>query len=324
MTVYGEPGVYAGWPANHGAWQRGDEFLVGFMRGKFAEHLMHNIDPPFEKLQARSLDGGESWKVEISNVDFMGESAIYHLTDFDPKTDILRLCGNYDTGGETCRREGAVYRSRDFGHEWEGPYIFMEIKDRKIQGTSRTCLLDDFLFVSVAWKEFWGTDATACLRWNGIKFQVVSHVLADECRAVMPAVARLPNGRVVVVLRRRGKSSARGGWIDAVWSDDNCKTWSAPVHVADTGLWNGNPPALIERGGFLFCAYGNRDDCAMHLSWSPNGNLWSSLQESAPFRQGECHDIGYPRLFKRSDGKLVCVYYWSDAGEEQRIEATIF
>lgn len=33
--VYTELDIYAGWPANHGAWQWGNEFLVGFLRGKY-------------------------------------------------------------------------------------------------------------------------------------------------------------------------------------------------------------------------------------------------------------------------------------------------
>lgn len=37
-TVYAEHGMYAGWPANHGAWQWGDEFLVGFMRGPYKKY----------------------------------------------------------------------------------------------------------------------------------------------------------------------------------------------------------------------------------------------------------------------------------------------
>jgi hypothetical protein len=33
IVVYKEPGRYAGWPANHGSWQWGNEIVVGFEVG---------------------------------------------------------------------------------------------------------------------------------------------------------------------------------------------------------------------------------------------------------------------------------------------------
>jgi hypothetical protein len=73
-TVYAAPGIYAGWPANHGAWQKGDELLVGFVRGRHiargepgdGDH--HSVDcNSLQKVQARSLDGasddgGQTWR----------------------------------------------------------------------------------------------------------------------------------------------------------------------------------------------------------------------------------------------------------------------
>ncbi len=67
VTVYKEPGRFAGWPANHGIWSWGDEILVGFSRGTYKDrgpyhHIDH--DKPEEFLLARSLDGGFTWSVE--------------------------------------------------------------------------------------------------------------------------------------------------------------------------------------------------------------------------------------------------------------------
>ena len=33
ITLYREPGRYAGWPANYGIWAWGDEIVVGFAAG---------------------------------------------------------------------------------------------------------------------------------------------------------------------------------------------------------------------------------------------------------------------------------------------------
>ena len=35
VIVYYEPGRFGGWPANAGAWNWGDEILVGFKKGLF-------------------------------------------------------------------------------------------------------------------------------------------------------------------------------------------------------------------------------------------------------------------------------------------------
>src|SRR5437868_13488354 len=66
-VVYYEPGRFGGWPANAGAWGWGNELLVGFTRAYFSdkgdEHS-YDKDKPSVFCLARSLDGGETWKIE--------------------------------------------------------------------------------------------------------------------------------------------------------------------------------------------------------------------------------------------------------------------
>jgi predicted neuraminidase len=68
VKVYGQPGRFGGWPANHGLWSWGDEILVGFGAGyhKDLGPERHNIDRerPEEHLLARSRNGGETWTIE--------------------------------------------------------------------------------------------------------------------------------------------------------------------------------------------------------------------------------------------------------------------
>ena len=69
VVVYREPGRFAGWPANHGIWSWGDEIVVGFKLGYYRKSQTggHAIDPekPGVARQARSLDGGLTWAVEV-------------------------------------------------------------------------------------------------------------------------------------------------------------------------------------------------------------------------------------------------------------------
>jgi hypothetical protein len=321
VTVFGANGVYAGWPANHGAWQWGDEFLCGFIRGRHHLGGMHNVAGRLEKVMARSVDGGESWAVEVPNVDFNAKMTA-PAPAFDLKDSIIRVSGGYDHGGEKCAKQGGFYLSSDRGRTWTGAFSFdgIEFSDKQ-KNTSRTCVLGGLVFLSAANDRHWGSDFAFCVTHDGQKFVGKSIVLDDDARAVMPAAAKVKN-RIVVALRRRG-SRRPGGWIDSVFSDDGGETWSAPLHVAETGKDNGNPPALVESNGKLYCAYANRSQHAIEVMASEDGAY--SWKAHALLRKGGAPDIGYPRLFKRSDGQLCCVYYWTDEfAMPQRIEATIF
>ncbi|MGD9856264.1 MAG: hypothetical protein AB7U20_15070, partial [Planctomycetaceae bacterium] len=67
--VYQHDGHFAGWPANNGIWNWGDEIVVGFTLGYYKKNPTggHDIDrdKPSTVRQARSLDGGETWEVEV-------------------------------------------------------------------------------------------------------------------------------------------------------------------------------------------------------------------------------------------------------------------
>ena len=66
VTIYREPGRYAGWPANYGIWGWDNEIVVGFTVGYHksdAGFHRRDRDKQFTGMQARSLDGGETWSV---------------------------------------------------------------------------------------------------------------------------------------------------------------------------------------------------------------------------------------------------------------------
>jgi hypothetical protein len=328
-TVYHDPRFFAGWPANHGAWQGDQEFLVGFMRGPYTQHgAMHAIGQPFEKLLARSVDQGETWRVEFPNVNF---ECVFHPNDYAPAIErvpnldgwpevIYRVCGVYDTGGEDCDPKGGYYRSTDYGQHWDGPWPFLGLDlPSGLIFTGRTCVLGDLWFVSKGHENVWGCDDTFVLRQRpNNTFELWGEVCNDNARAVMPAVTVLPTGEWLCALRRR-KTARRDGWVDTFISRDRGQTWQFHSYVGSTGSYNGNPPALRTlRDGRVLCCYGNRDEGAMVAALFSN-NKW----ESFAFRTGGNSDIGYPRLFERTDGTPVCVYYWTTSKQLMAsIEAT--
>lgn len=327
VTVFKQSGIFAGWPANHGHWQWDDEFLVGFMVGPHAPNEPgHKIAPPYTKMLARSMDGGETWKHYLPGVDFHGRRPATPPTfDLSNPNTIIRVCGNYDTGGEDCPHHGAFYLSRDRGESatWAGPFKFEGLEgtlfDEHHWNTSRTCVLGDRVFLSAALRDEWGTDFIFEARHDGTKFHFVGIVDKNSDRCVMPSVAHA-GGRTYIAARRKGHGQ---NWID-VYQQMTVGTWRQVTGEPriETGWYNGNPPALAAIGSTLYCAYGDRSDKAIRVVRSTNSGM--SWDQHAQLNHGLVQDIGYPRLFTRSDGRLVCVYYFSDAGEAQRIEACIF
>lgn len=335
VTVYQNLQNFAGWPANHGHWQWSNELLCGFMVGKyddsgFGNGAGHMIQRPYMKMLARSFDGGETWRAEIPNASFeCREPRIPPLVNLRDPDTIIRVCGVYDTGGETCHPDGGFYLSIDRGKKWTGPYRFHPLAwglDEHFTG--RTCVLGNRVFVSLAKRKQWGTDYIVELTHDGEEFAITDTVCKDVHRAVMPAVAYLPHlDRTVIAARRKGNGK---NWIDTFGRDGTGpwrQLWTDPL-AADTGWYNGNPPALASIGENLFLAYGNRGTGEgtakiMQVIRSKDGGVsWDYVWTIA---SSSNRDLGYPRLFARPDGKLVCVYYIA-TGENQpcHIEACIF
>jgi hypothetical protein len=142
VIVYREPGRFGGWPANHGMWSWGNEMLVGFGAGYYKDNgpEYHAIDHerPEEHLLARSLDGGQTWKIEdpAAHGDLLPQGPALHGTEL-PRV-VLKAWT--DCPGEidfthpdfamTLRMTNAhsgparFYYSYDRGHRWQGPFRF--------------------------------------------------------------------------------------------------------------------------------------------------------------------------------------------------------
>jgi hypothetical protein len=345
--VAGEEGKLCGWPANNGVWtwNGGKEILVGYEIGDYVEKVGHNIKDPVRQSLARSFDGGQTWNVERPE-PFVGSSAPVQPApggiDFQQPGFVMRLVGNGYGPGDPL---GSFFVSNNKGKNWRGPFRLENLMNApQLQGmnfTGRTSYLvtgpQSCLFFFSARDKENGVDRdksfVAETVDGGKSFQFVSWIvpLTDPYRAVMPAAAKLKDGTIVAVLRRRSPVSETDScWVDAYGSRDNGRTWSFLSRVGDTGLLNGNPPALTAlNGGRLVCVYGDRTRRNMYARVSADsGKTWDEeivLREDCPPDKYDDIDFGYPHLVVNHKGQLVAIYYWSTRENFQpHIAATIW
>jgi hypothetical protein len=358
ITVYREAGRYAGWPANYGIWSWGSEIVLGFTVGFHkTDESFHARDTsrPFETMQARSLDGGQSWdvrKMPCRTPGGRGLSADEHMDPGMGVGDVLdgeNAPADCDGGIDfkhpdfalMCAKTGLGPGVRSFFYvttdrclSWEGPYILPMYEQTGI--AARTDYLvsgrEECTLFLTANKRNGEEGRVFCARTKngGRSFDFLSWIGPEpEGFSIMPASVRLSQSRMLVAVRCRGGGQGIHGaknWIDLYGSDDDGSSWGYLNRpVANTGV-GGNPPTLtMLRDGRLCLTYGFRDSpygIRARIS-DDSGESWG--KEIVLRDGGGNHDLGYSRTVQRPDGKIVTAYYFNDTPEGERyIAATIW
>ena len=356
ITIYHEPGRFAGWPANYGIWNWGNEMVLCFTVGSMdVDGGFHARDKtkPFETKQARSLDGGRTWAVGEPNMATPGGrglSADEHMVrseqvgevmdgDNAPQPcpggidfshpDFALMCAK--TGlSEGCR--SFFYVSTDRCHTWDGPYD-LPLYDQTGIAARTDYVVDgrDVCTLYLTANKTNGKEGRVfCVRSTdgGANFEFLSFIGPEPSGYhIMPATVRVSVAEIVCAIRCSGTSDdfqTRKCWIDLYRSMDNGATWTFDNQpVPDTGK-GGNPPTLTRLAdGRLCLTYGYRAepfDVRAKLS-SDEGATWS--QDIVLRTGGGNPDLGYPRTVQTADGTIVTCYYWNDTPDgERHIAAT--
>ena len=358
VTVYRQEGRFAGWPANHGIWSWGDEIIAGFALGYLdVDGGFHARDRerPFAAMQARSLDGGQTWQVQETwcrAPGNRGRSANKHVHPDLRVGEALKgenapaeCLGGIDFAHPDfalmCSRSGLragarswFFLSCDRCRTWEGPFSLPMFGQTGI--AARTDYLvsgpNQCMFFLTAAKSNGDEGRVFCAQTadGGKTFEFVSHIGPEpEGFAIMPASVRISDSRILAAVRCRGglgEFTTAHHWIDLYASDDNGATWDYLNRpVADTGK-GGNPPTLTKlQDGRLCLTYGYRaEPYGIRARLSNNdGATWG--KEIVLRDDGGNHDIGYPRTVQRPDGTMVTVYYFNDSPDGERyIAATLW
>ena len=344
VVVYGKPGRFGGWPANHGIWSWGDEILVGFSAGYYKNRgSRHHIDhgKPEEHLLARSRDGGLTWQIEHPSKKGMlipeGE-ALHGIAPPSLHKKPWKDCpGGIKfqhpdfcmTARMTSVRRGPsrFYYSINRGHDWQGPFRLPLYGQKGI--AARTDYIvngkhDCFLFLTAS-KANGQEGRPLCVRTTdgGRTWKFVTFIGKEpKGFVIMPATVRLAPSELFTTVRCREGAKR---WIESYRSRDDGRSWQFGSVIA-TELGKGNPPSLIRmRDGRLCLTYGYRRSpfgVRARLSHD-NGVTWSD--ELVLRNDGGGPDVGYVRTVQRSDGKLVSIYYFHDKPNSDRyIGATIW
>jgi hypothetical protein len=328
VDVYNEPGRFAGWPANNGIWNWGDEIVVGFTLGYHKDTSGHTIDrdrPSFPQ-QARSVDGGMTWTIEMpSYLDQNGnERESQELStriDFTHPDFAARF------------REGRFYYSLDRCRTWEGPFRLptfdrpglLARTDYLVEGKHQ-------LTAFIAAEKHGGREGQPlCIRTTdgGISWNLIGWIGHEPPSsygyAIMPATVALEGGSYLSMIRRGGVfDGKRRWWLEAFLSPDQGRSW---YMLHEPMIENAGNPATLTRlkdgrialvYGWRLAPYGIRARISVDegQSWSPE----FILQDN-----GASWDLGYPRTVQRSDGNLVTIYYFNDHSQKERyIAATIW
>ena len=330
MVVFKEQHRFAGWPANHGIWNWGDEIVVGFALGYYKHNPDggHAIDGdrPSVPRQARSLDGGETWEIETpdyldENGDVRSTQKLAEPIDFSNPDLAVKF-----TGGEFCV-------SQDRCHSWNGPYALPDCgrpkllarTDYIVEGKRR---LTAFIAAS---KDDGDEGQPLCIRTDdgGMTWDPVGWIGEQPPEgygyAIMPATARLGETGYLSMIRRAGVFDGRKKWwLEAFVSPDDGRSW---YKLEEPQIDHGGNPATLTRlkDGGLAMTYGWRTapyGIRARLS-SDDGQTWS--HEIVLRADGASWDIGYPRTVQRADGKLVTIYYYHDSEQPERyVDCTIW
>ncbi|MBI3470746.1 MAG: amidohydrolase family protein [Candidatus Solibacter usitatus] len=293
-------------------------------------HAMDRSKPEEPRL-ARTLDGGETWRIEAPRSLLPSAQGGQPPADLAEPMDFthpdfamtLRLTGIH-TG------PSLLYYSTDRGKNWRGPFRFPLLGQQGIAARTdylvngpRDCLV--FLTASKSnGRE--GRPLAARTTDGGLTWNLVSWIGPEpEGFAIMPSTLRLSPARLLTAVRRKEGAL---DWIDAYVSEDDARSWSylnRPV-ASTGGAYSGNPPSLIRlRDGRLCLTYGYRGaPYGIRARLSPDeGKSWG---QEIPLRvDGAAWDLGYTRSVQRTDGKVVTVYYIPREKEGERtVEATIW
>lgn len=336
----------AGWPANAGMWNWGNEVLAAFHVGAYLPGAPGRpIDESKEirTVLARSLDGGVSWQLEPDNpleeisrrkpVAVPAEGIQFSHPDFALKVG---------TASVSIRNSTYVV-TYDRGHTWQGPYLLPGAKERMTARTDyviegRLCCM---LILS---RQMPGIPCSAlpdrayAVRTGdgGHTWEMLGYLADKSARSVLTDTVRMSDGSLICSICRqydavtqaqvrppyKGRMPHGNHWIEIRRSEDGGRHWHTlsildlPYHLR----FIGSNPSCLGRlpDGRLVIHYAFRGEnprLVARLS-QDSGRTWG--EEIVLDSDINDTDIGYPKLAMLPFGTVLVVYHSASASMPQQ------
>jgi len=330
--VYYEEGKFGGWPANGSMWHWGDEILVCFTRAEHKDQPGHTFDKSTARNAfGRSLDGGLTWTVEDAQAqgitafahdhqvpDGVSPRALDEAIDFThPDFALLFQNESFHHG------PSHFYFTYDRGRSWQGPFAFPDLDTHGV-GARTDYLVEGerelLVFLNTGKSDRReGRVGAFRTRDGGLNWERVGWIGPEpQGFAIMPSSVRLPSSEILTTIRFR---EDRRTWITAHLSADDGATWRE-LDPPMTDSVNSPPALILLPDARLVLAYafrrGSGEGSSICARLSEDGGLNWGGEIVLRGNDGANGDIGYPRIVRRDDGKLVLTYYWNHALREDQ------
>ncbi len=351
-TIYHDPTKFAGWPANAGLFCWENEILAAFHVGEYLDKPTgHKIDEqkPITIGLARSLDGGDSWQVELDNpVNRINTEKPVPLPpegiDFSHPGFALKV------GKASVTILNSTFMvSYDRGHTWKGPYLLPDADgtltprtDYIVESESACLLMLSRRTKGIPCRHFPDRAYAVRLEDRGRRWRFLGYVADRQARSVLTSTVRMSDGRLICAFSRRRDPNREekatekrqriyplNNWIEVQESRDGGITWNLLSRLTtpyDAVAEKSNPAALSRLpDGRLVIVYAFRgDEPRLVARISADGGItWGD--EIVLDSDTISEDMGYPRLVMLPFGRLVVVYFVATRElPQQHIKALIW
>lgn len=300
-------------------------------------------------LMVRSSDGGETWdpsrKVVVCDTPYDDQSAlIARLSDATLIVNTFEWAFFNERGMPTARTElegSYVVMSKDDGYTWGSPIKINPAPLRWVMPYDSVKELPDGTLLNPGAGMMWARrnhslveekirSALYRSRDGGNNWDYLSTIAWDPSGIMdydEPTLLRLPNGRMVAVLRtnlyyRDGGFESNPTFLYQCVSEDNGLSWSYPKN---TGLIGQPADSLLLKDRRVLLTYGYRwAPYGIRASVSEDGLTWDVSKELILRDDGLGVDIGYPHSVQLDDGRILTVYYYYGKDEVRYIAGTLY
>jgi Neuraminidase (sialidase) len=276
-----------------------------------------------------SRDGGQTWSRPRTIVDSPFDDrnpAFGQLSDGTLVLAYVVVKAGFDatglrmTDGATDVIDGVyVIRSTDSGSTWTSPYKINITAANGFSPYGKIIQLADGTALMAIYvgpgKSGTGESYIYRSRDNGKTWGDPSRIAAGYNET---GLVCLPDGRLLAALR-----ADRGGHIEMAYSSDLGRTWSEPSLLTRDAEMPGD--LIVLRDHTVVFTYGERErPCGVHALVSHDGgNTWDQNHLVIVADDAPTWDAGYPSSVELADGRILTVYYKTEAAYDPNLPTEV-